>query len=188
MITTHQCTPRQRHQGTAVQVPLDARSMWRQRLRWFKGGHLFALNPASIFYQRSPHVTAFQKAAYCLGPVAHFVGAPPSHAAPSHTLSVRRPPVASASAPSRTSSVRRPPVRVACAFNNAQLCVCLFSVCLIQQRCGISTGLASSVSSSRTAAQAWSRKATQTRTASVLCALAGACSHLAAPQRSVTAA
>ena len=47
--------------------------MWRQRLRWFKGGHLFVLNRESIFWHRQRHVSLFQKAAYCLGPVAHFV-------------------------------------------------------------------------------------------------------------------
>ena len=56
-----------------LQVPLDLRSMWRQRLRWFKGGHLFVLNRESIFWRRQPHVTLTQKLAYCLGPIAHFV-------------------------------------------------------------------------------------------------------------------
>jgi cellulose synthase/poly-beta-1,6-N-acetylglucosamine synthase-like glycosyltransferase len=56
-----------------VQVPLDARSMWRQRLRWFKGGHLFVLSKDSIFWRQQQHVTFLQKAAYCLGPAAHIV-------------------------------------------------------------------------------------------------------------------
>ena len=46
--------------------------MWRQRLRWFKGGHLFVLSTDSIFFHRQKHVTLFQKLAYCLGPIAHF--------------------------------------------------------------------------------------------------------------------
>jgi cellulose synthase/poly-beta-1,6-N-acetylglucosamine synthase-like glycosyltransferase len=55
-----------------AQVPLDLRSMWRQRLRWFKGGHLFVLSTDSIFFHSQKHVSLFQKLAYCLGPIAHF--------------------------------------------------------------------------------------------------------------------
>ena len=56
-----------------MQVPLDLRSMWRQRLRWLKGGHLFILAPGSVFFERQPHMTFYQKALYWLCPVAHFI-------------------------------------------------------------------------------------------------------------------
>ena len=56
-----------------LQVPLDIRSMWRQRLRWLKGGHLFILSPGSVFFKRQPHMSLYQKALYWLCPVAHFI-------------------------------------------------------------------------------------------------------------------
>ena len=55
----------------ALQVPLAPRDMWRQRLRWFKGGHLFVLNRHSIFFRRQRHVTVPQRLAYCIGLIAH---------------------------------------------------------------------------------------------------------------------
>eukprot|EP00892_Ulva_mutabilis_P006100 jgi/Ulvmu1/3862/UM018_0081.1 len=55
------------------EVPLDLRSMWRQRLRWLKGGHLFILSPGSVFFKRQPHMSFYQKSLYWLCPVAHFI-------------------------------------------------------------------------------------------------------------------
>jgi hypothetical protein len=52
-----------------MQVPLDAFSMWRQRLRWFKGGYLFVINKESIFWRPQAHVSLFQKLGYCIGPL-----------------------------------------------------------------------------------------------------------------------
>ena len=42
------------------QVPLDPRSMWRQRLRWAKGGHLYVLAPDAVIWVKSPHLTVYQ--------------------------------------------------------------------------------------------------------------------------------
>lgn len=47
--------------------------MWRQRLRWLKGGHLFILAPGSVFFDKQPHMSLYQKALYWLCPIAHFV-------------------------------------------------------------------------------------------------------------------
>ena len=47
--------------------------MWRQRLRWLKGGHLFILAPNSVFFRKQPHMSFYQKALYWLCPVAHFI-------------------------------------------------------------------------------------------------------------------
>lgn len=55
-----------------VQTPLDARGMWRQRLRWFKGGHLFLFSKNSVFFKKN-HLTLYHKALYFFGPTTHFV-------------------------------------------------------------------------------------------------------------------
>ena len=47
--------------------------MWRQRLRWLKGGHLFLLGPDSVFFKKQPHMSFYQKSIYWLCPIAHFV-------------------------------------------------------------------------------------------------------------------
>ena len=47
--------------------------MWRQRLRWFKGGHLFVINKDSIFWRRQQNVSTWQKAMYFVGPMAHVI-------------------------------------------------------------------------------------------------------------------
>jgi hypothetical protein len=44
-----------------------------QRVSCMKGGHLFVLSPHSIFWKKQANVTFFQKAAYCVGPIAHAV-------------------------------------------------------------------------------------------------------------------
>jgi hypothetical protein len=44
-----------------------------QLIPCMKGGHLFVLSKASIFWTKQANVTLFQKAAYCLGPVSHIV-------------------------------------------------------------------------------------------------------------------
>lgn len=45
-----------------MQVPLDPRSMWRQRLRWAKGGHLYVLAPDAVIWVKSAHMTLYQYA------------------------------------------------------------------------------------------------------------------------------
>jgi hypothetical protein len=47
--------------------------MWRQRLRWLKGGHLFLISKDSIFFKWQPHMTLFSKSLYFICPVAHVV-------------------------------------------------------------------------------------------------------------------
>ena len=56
-----------------LQVPLEPRFMWRQRLRWLKGAHLFLLGKDSVFFKKQPHMSFYQKSLYWLCPVAHFV-------------------------------------------------------------------------------------------------------------------
>lgn len=56
-----------------MQTPLDPRGMWRQRLRWFKGGHLFLFSKNSVFFQKDNHLTLYHKALYFFGPATHFV-------------------------------------------------------------------------------------------------------------------
>jgi hypothetical protein len=51
---------------------MDPRSMWRQRGRWMKGGHLYVMAPNSIFFKRTPHMTLYQKSLYWIAPIAHF--------------------------------------------------------------------------------------------------------------------
>ena len=58
-----------------LQVPLAPRHMWRQRLRWLKGSHLYLIGPGSVFFRRQAHMSAFQKGLYWLCPVAHFIQA-----------------------------------------------------------------------------------------------------------------
>lgn len=53
-----------------MQVPLDPRSFWRQRLRWAKGGHLYVLDPAAVIWAKSPHMSLYHKFLYCF-PVCH---------------------------------------------------------------------------------------------------------------------
>lgn len=57
---------------TCVQVPLEPRAMWRQRFRWFKGGHLFLLSPTSVFFQKHDHMTLYQKSLYWICLVANL--------------------------------------------------------------------------------------------------------------------
>jgi hypothetical protein len=59
--------------GACMQVPLDPRSIWRQRLRWLKGGHLFILAPNSVFFQKQPNMSLYQKALFWICPIAHFI-------------------------------------------------------------------------------------------------------------------
>ena len=59
-----------------LQVPLELRAMWRQRLRWLKGGQLFILSPGSVFFKKQEHMSFYQKALYWLCPVAHFTQVP----------------------------------------------------------------------------------------------------------------
>jgi hypothetical protein len=47
--------------------------MWRQRLRWLKGGHLFLIGPDSVFFKKQKHMSFYQKSMYWLSPVAHFL-------------------------------------------------------------------------------------------------------------------
>ena len=47
-----------------LQVPLEPRAMWRQRSRWFKGGHLFLLSPTSVFFEKHKHMSLYQKSLY----------------------------------------------------------------------------------------------------------------------------
>ena len=47
--------------------------MWRQRLRWFKGSHLFVVRPDSVLFKKLPHMSWYQKSFYWLCPIAHFV-------------------------------------------------------------------------------------------------------------------
>jgi hypothetical protein len=47
--------------------------MWRQRLRWLKGGHLFLIGPDSVFFKKQKHMSFYQKSLYWLCPVAHFL-------------------------------------------------------------------------------------------------------------------
>jgi hypothetical protein len=56
-----------------LQVPLEPRFMWRQRLRWLKGGHLFLISKDSLFYKKQPHMSFYQKSLYWLCPVAHII-------------------------------------------------------------------------------------------------------------------
>eukprot|EP00892_Ulva_mutabilis_P012255 jgi/Ulvmu1/9401/UM051_0029.1 len=55
------------------ETPLDPRGMWRQRLRWFKGGHLFLFSKNSVFFKNDNHLTLYHKALYFFGPTTHFV-------------------------------------------------------------------------------------------------------------------
>ena len=52
-------------------MPLEARAMWRQRFRWFKGGHLFLLSPTSVFFEKSTHMTLYQKSLYWICIIAN---------------------------------------------------------------------------------------------------------------------
>ena len=45
--------------------------MWRQRFRWFKGGHLFLLSPTSVFFEKSTHMTLYQKSLYWICIIAN---------------------------------------------------------------------------------------------------------------------
>lgn len=56
-----------------MQTPLDPRGMWRQRLRWFKGGHLFLFSKNSVFFKSDNHLTLYHKALYFFGPTTHFI-------------------------------------------------------------------------------------------------------------------
>jgi hypothetical protein len=47
--------------------------MWRQRLRWLKGGHLFLISEDSIFFKKQQHMTFYQKSLYWLCPIAHLI-------------------------------------------------------------------------------------------------------------------
>jgi cellulose synthase/poly-beta-1,6-N-acetylglucosamine synthase-like glycosyltransferase len=56
-----------------MQVPLEARAMWRQRFRWFKGGHLFLLSPTSVFFDnKNPHMSFYHKTLYWICLVANM--------------------------------------------------------------------------------------------------------------------
>jgi cellulose synthase/poly-beta-1,6-N-acetylglucosamine synthase-like glycosyltransferase len=54
-------------------VPLEARAMWRQRFRWFKGGHLFLLSPNSVFFDKHKHMTFYHKTLYWICLVANMM-------------------------------------------------------------------------------------------------------------------
>jgi hypothetical protein len=56
-----------------LQVPLEPRFMWRQRLRWLKGGHLFLIGPESIFFKKQKHMSFYAKSLYWLCPIAHII-------------------------------------------------------------------------------------------------------------------
>lgn len=56
-----------------MQVPLEVRAMWRQRFRWFKGGHLFLLSPTSVFFEKHKHMTFYQKTLYWICLVANVL-------------------------------------------------------------------------------------------------------------------
>lgn len=47
--------------------------MWRQRFRWFKGGHLFLLSPTSVFFEKHRHMTFYQKTLYWICLVANVL-------------------------------------------------------------------------------------------------------------------
>ena len=47
--------------------------MWRQRFRWFKGGHLFLLSPTSVFFDKSKHMSFYQKSLYWICLVANVL-------------------------------------------------------------------------------------------------------------------
>ena len=47
--------------------------MWRQRLRWLKGGHLFILGEDSLFFKKQPHMNFYGKSLYWLCPIAHLI-------------------------------------------------------------------------------------------------------------------
>ena len=47
--------------------------MWRQRLRWLKGGHLFLIGKDSVFFKAQPHMSLYQKTLYWLCPAAHLL-------------------------------------------------------------------------------------------------------------------
>ena len=54
-------------------MPLEPRFFWRQRLRWLKGGHLYVTGEGSLFFEKQPHMSFWQKSLYWLCPVSHFV-------------------------------------------------------------------------------------------------------------------
>ena len=56
-----------------MQVPLEMRSVWRQRLRWARGGHLFVLDRTSVFWRNQPHISLWQKMGYMCGFVSSLV-------------------------------------------------------------------------------------------------------------------
>ena len=56
-----------------MQVPLPARDIWRQRLRWVKCGHLFVLDRDSFLFKRHTHMTLYQKSVWALFPIASIV-------------------------------------------------------------------------------------------------------------------
>lgn len=47
--------------------------MWRQRSRWFKGGHLFILSPSSVFFEKHKHMTLYQKSLYWICLIANMM-------------------------------------------------------------------------------------------------------------------
>jgi hypothetical protein len=47
--------------------------MWRQRLRWLKGAHLFLISPESVFFKKQRHMSFYQQSLYCLCPISHFI-------------------------------------------------------------------------------------------------------------------
>lgn len=56
-----------------MQVPQEPRAMWRQRSRWFKGGHLFLLSPNSVFFEKHRHMTLYQKSLYWICLIANIM-------------------------------------------------------------------------------------------------------------------
>jgi hypothetical protein len=47
--------------------------MWRQRFRWFKGGHLFLLSPTSVFFEKHKYMTFYQKSLYWICLIANVL-------------------------------------------------------------------------------------------------------------------
>jgi hypothetical protein len=54
-------------------VPIEPRLIWRQRLRWIKGAHLFVASPGSTFFKQQEHMSFWQKSLYWTCPVCNFI-------------------------------------------------------------------------------------------------------------------
>ena len=57
---------------TVFQVPEGLTPMLKQRSRWAKGGHMFVMDPKSVFADKQRHMPFLQKLSYCAYPIKHF--------------------------------------------------------------------------------------------------------------------